>query len=107
AYIRPALAKEISQGSVHIQPNVVHSQLPQWYRAMDLLVMPSRYENFSNALIEGMACGIPFLASDVGGNRIMANSGGGYLFEPESVSSLGSCLNKILENSSEMRAHGE
>src|SRR5262249_28034336 len=74
---------------------------------MDLLVMPSRYENFSNVLIEGMACGIPFLASDVGGNKIMAKSGGGCLFQPESVSSLGSCLNKVLESSSEMRALGE
>ena len=74
---------------------------------MDLLVMPSRYENFSNALIEGMACGIPFLAYDVGGNRILAKSGAGWLFECESESSLALCLGEILNNGSELKAHGK
>src|SRR5262245_56291684 len=91
--IRSALAKELAQGLVHLEPDLDHGQLAQGYRAMDLLVMPSRYENFSNALLEGMACGVPFLASGVGGNRIMAESGAGWLFECGSLSSLVARLN--------------
>ena len=48
--------------------------LPEWYRAMDLFVMPSRYENYSNAALEALACGMPFLASGVGGNQSLAET---------------------------------
>jgi len=106
-YIRPALAQEISRGLVHIEADVNHDHLPEWYRTMNLLVMPSRYENFSNTVLEGMACGIPFLASDVGGNRLLAQSGAGWLCEPESVSSLRSALSQILESGSELKNHGD
>jgi glycosyltransferase involved in cell wall biosynthesis len=105
-YIRPVLAKEISRGLVRIEPDVDHEKLSEWYGAMELLVMPSRYENFSNAVIEAMACGIPFLASNIGGNRILAKTGAGWLFEQGSAPSLTSCLVQILEDSSEMRKRG-
>jgi len=85
--IRSILAKEISGGIAHIEPDVDHAELPSWYRAMNLFVMPSRYENFSNAILEAIACGIPVVASDVGGNAILANEAG-YLFEANSVPSL-------------------
>jgi glycosyltransferase involved in cell wall biosynthesis len=73
---------------------------------MDLMVMPSRYENFSNSLLEGMACEIPFLGSDIGGNRIMAKTGAGWLFEPGSASSLAKCLGELLNNTSELKQRG-
>jgi len=105
--IRSVLARQLAQGLVHVEPDLDHGQLAQGYRAMDLLVMPSRYENFSNALLEAMACGVPFLASGVGGNRIMAESGAGWLFEGGSLSSLVARLNEILKNGSELKARGK
>ena len=104
--IRSALSRELAQGIVHIEPDVGHETLGDWYRAMDLLVMPSRYENFSNAILEGLACGVPFLAADVGGNKIMAKAGGGWLFEAGSDSSLAACLGKILGSRCELKARG-
>jgi glycosyltransferase involved in cell wall biosynthesis len=104
--IRSVLAQELAHGIVHIERDVNHEQLPEWYRAMDLLVMPSRYENFSNTVLEGMACGIPFLASDIGGNRIFAETGAGWLFDSESVASLTSRLRSINGHPSEMKARG-
>jgi glycosyltransferase involved in cell wall biosynthesis len=104
--IRRALAKEMARGVAHIEPGMSQEQLANWYRSMDVLAMPSRYEAFSLALLEAMACGIPFLASDVGGNKILAETGAGWLFEPESVSSLITCLGKILNNSPELKARG-
>jgi glycosyltransferase involved in cell wall biosynthesis len=63
---------------------------------MDLFVMPSRYENFSNALLEALMCGVPFLASDVGGNRrLLAETQGGWSFSPGSADSLAEMMDKI------------
>jgi glycosyltransferase involved in cell wall biosynthesis len=45
----------------------VHDELPHWYRAADLTVLPSLSEGLPNVLRESLACGTPFVASDVGG----------------------------------------
>jgi len=46
---------------------VQHGDLPDWYRAADVTVLPSRSEGVPNVLLESTACGTPFVASDVGG----------------------------------------
>jgi glycosyltransferase involved in cell wall biosynthesis len=104
--IRVTLKRELASGLVHIEPGVQHEELPAWYRAMDLFVMPSRYENYSNALLEAMACRIPFAASDIGGNRVLADSGGGWLFDPNSVPSMVSVLNSALADTDELATRG-
>jgi glycosyltransferase involved in cell wall biosynthesis len=105
--IQSYLAREIANGAVHIEPDVAHERLADWYRAIDLLIMPSRYENYSNALLEAMACGVPFLASSVGGNKIMAETGAGWLFQRESVISLTASLRNILSARFQLRARGQ
>ena len=100
--VRQVLARELANGTVHIEHGLSHEELAAWYNAMDLFVMPSRYENHSNALLEAMACGVPFLASDVGGNRKLSESGAGILFESESVDSLTEKLLHLIENRREL-----
>ena len=104
--IRSDLADKISRGLVHLERDVKHEGLAEWYRAMDLMIMPSRYENFSNSLLEGMACEIPFLGSDIGGNRMMANTGAGWVFQPGSASSLAGRLREVLKNSTQLKKRG-
>ena len=103
---RAALKDELAAGVVHMEPDIMHDQLPHWYRAMDLLIMPSRYENYSNAVLEAMSCGIPFAASDVGGNRVLAQSGGAWLFTPNSAESLASVVGSALQHPETLRARG-
>jgi glycosyltransferase involved in cell wall biosynthesis len=50
-------------------------------RQADLLVMPSRSESFCLAALEAMACGVPVLASDVGGlPEVVIHNRTGFLF---------------------------
>jgi glycosyltransferase involved in cell wall biosynthesis/peptidoglycan/xylan/chitin deacetylase (PgdA/CDA1 family) len=42
-------------------------QLPDWYRAADLTVLPSLSEGVPNVLRESLSCGTPCVASRVGG----------------------------------------
>lgn len=42
-------------------------KLPCYYNAADLLVMPSHYEAFGMVALEAMACGTPFITSNVTG----------------------------------------
>jgi glycosyltransferase involved in cell wall biosynthesis len=61
------LASAASGDSVRFVGSIAHAALPEWYRAADLVVLPSRSEGIPNVLLEGLACGTPFVASAVGG----------------------------------------
>ncbi|ROQ33526.1 D-inositol-3-phosphate glycosyltransferase [Streptomyces sp. PanSC19] len=48
-------------------PPVRQERLADWYRAADVLVVPSRSESFGLVAVEAQACGTPVLAAAVGG----------------------------------------
>lgn len=52
---------------IEILPPVPAAELAQWYRAADLVLVPSRSESFGFAAAEAHACGVPVIASAVGG----------------------------------------
>lgn len=43
-----------------------HTNINDWYRALDLFVAPQRWEGFGLTPLEAMATGVPVLATDVG-----------------------------------------
>ncbi|HXV31299.1 MAG TPA: glycosyltransferase family 4 protein, partial [Sinorhizobium sp.] len=43
-----------------------HTNIPDWYRALDLFIAPQRWEGFGLTPLEAMATGVPVVAADVG-----------------------------------------
>ncbi len=59
-----------------------HHLLSTFYRAADALLVPSRSESFGLVALEAAACGLPVIASDVGGLRTLVDHGRtGFLVE--------------------------
>lgn len=54
-------------GQVRFVPPQAHHLLSTWYRAADVVVVPSRSESFGLVALEAAACGRPVVASAVGG----------------------------------------
>ncbi|HXD86138.1 MAG TPA: glycosyltransferase [Urbifossiella sp.] len=78
--------------SVRFHGSIPHDQLPDWFRAADLLVLPSRSEGVPNVLLEAASCGIPFVASDVGGVAEVAHLGASRLVPPENPAALAEAI---------------
>jgi D-inositol-3-phosphate glycosyltransferase len=54
------------QEAVTLPGRVAQEQLPPYYSAADVLVVPSYYESFGLVALEALACGTPVVATDVG-----------------------------------------
>ncbi len=57
-------------------------RLRDWYRAADLVTVPSHNESFGLVALEAQACGTPVVATDVGGLRTTVSSGRSGLLVP-------------------------
>jgi glycosyltransferase involved in cell wall biosynthesis len=76
-----------------------HSSLPQWLNAADIFVLPSQSEGTPNALLEAMACGLPVIASNVGGiPELIQDNIEGLLFESGSKDDLKEKLNRLIQD---------
>ena len=75
------LAEERRVGDlIEFVGRVDQDQLPLYYNAADVCVVPSYYESFGLVALESMACGTPVVASRVGGLPTLVHHGHtGYL----------------------------
>jgi D-inositol-3-phosphate glycosyltransferase len=68
------------QDNVSFVGAVDQAELPTYFSAADVFVLPSHYESFGLVALEAMACGLPVVASRVGGPRAIIKDGRtGYL----------------------------
>ncbi len=69
-------------GPVRFLGAVPHADLPRYYSAADLCVVPSHYESFGLVAAEALACGTPVVASRVGGLLSIVRDGENGLLVP-------------------------
>jgi D-inositol-3-phosphate glycosyltransferase len=75
------------------------AELPFFYSAADLTVMPSHYESFGMVALEAMACGTPVVASRVGGlARLVRDGDTGLLVPAEAPDALATAVDRILSD---------
>ena len=71
---------------------VAHDALGDWFRAADLLCLPSHNEGVPNVVLEAMACGTPVVASRVGGIPEVLPDYAGLLVPPRDPAALAAAL---------------
>jgi D-inositol-3-phosphate glycosyltransferase len=78
---------------------VDHEELPVYYNAADVCVVPSFYESFGLAALESMACGTPVVATRVGGlSTIVQHGHTGYLKSWRCPEAFAGSLEMIISN---------
>lgn len=75
-----------------------HSEIPLWLNSADCFVLPSLNESMGTVLVEALACGIPVVASDVGGvKEIICDENIGYLCQPMDAENLSESIRSALQ----------
>ena len=73
-------------------------EIAQLLAESDVFIHPSRLENFSVAILEGLASGLPVIASDCGGIRECLNERNGVIFPVGEVNALRDCVDAMCVN---------
>jgi glycosyltransferase involved in cell wall biosynthesis len=83
------------------------TDLREWYRRADVVVMPSRYESFGLVLLEAMMLGKPVVASAVGGiKEIVRPDVDGLLVPPGDAPALASAIESLASDGPRRREMG-
>ncbi len=83
---------------VKFSPPVTRADLPQWYRAADLICVPSYSESFGLVALEAQACGTPVIATAVGGLRTAVADGiSGVLVDGHDAKAWASVIARLLQ----------
>lgn len=96
---RAAVAASGRAADIELQPPVPEAGLPALFAAHDIYLFPSLYEPFSLTLIHALACGIPTIASRVGGNpEIVADGETGLLVPRGDAAALARAVARLAQD---------
>jgi D-inositol-3-phosphate glycosyltransferase len=83
---------------VRFAPPVERDSLADWYRAADLVCVPSYSESFGLVALEAQACGTPVVATAVGGLRTAVADGfSGVLVDGHDPKAWSSVITRLLQ----------
>ncbi|OGF80703.1 hypothetical protein A2930_01895 [Candidatus Giovannonibacteria bacterium RIFCSPLOWO2_01_FULL_45_34] len=85
--------------NIKVLGKVSNSEIPKFFHAADIFFMPSREEGSPRVILEAMASGTPFVASDIGGIReLIPESLVQFLCKPEDVKCFRDKINILLSD---------
>ena len=74
-------------------------EIARWINAVDCLCLPSHHEGIPNVILEALSCGVPVLATRVGGIPEVVNTQNGVLIDPRCPDELANGITRIFERS--------
>lgn len=84
------------------------SDVKSCLKALDIALLCSESEGFSNSIVEYMQAGLPVICSNVGGNpEAVSQNETGFLYPCGNVAVLACCLTKLTENEKLRRSIGD
>ncbi len=72
------IEKKLEQGrfqNIQVHPTVSPDELIDYYFSADYYILPSRREGFNVSILEAASCGLPVVATDVGGAKEIKDAG--------------------------------
>jgi len=105
--LKAIAAAEGVQDRVDFLGSVAHHELPFFYSAADVCVMPSYSESFGLVGLEAQACGTPVVGSDVIGLRsVVRDEVSGYLVAGHNPAAYAEKIGRLLENPEQAQQMG-
>ena len=87
------------KNKIIIIPFLPYEDMRFVYYSSDIFVLPSLAEGMSRSLMEAMACGLPCVATGVGGNiELLKNGKNGLIVKPSDSKALAKAIESILKN---------
>ena len=88
-------------GCVEMLGAVAPEKVSAWMQASDIFVFPSYREGMPNAVMEAMTCGLPVIATAVGGlPAALGQCEGAVLIEPRNVEQLTAAIKRVAGDTS-------
>ena len=95
--VRRIRSSRVLRAAVTLHPWSDKETLRGFYQGAHCLVHPSSQEGLPNTLLEAMACGLPVIASNIGGNNELVTHGhNGFLFELGDQDGLGLQMREMM-----------
>ncbi|MDJ0704393.1 MAG: glycosyltransferase family 4 protein [Leptolyngbyaceae cyanobacterium MO_188.B28] len=98
-----AASAELAKTGIDIVWRRRHNDIPSLMQEHDLLVVPSREDQFPNVVLEALAIGLPVVGSAVDGIKYML-ADDWILFPPGDVAGLVRCVSRVAEPAGYVRA---
>ena len=101
-------SKDIRNVDINYKGQVSRKEVVDYLGKSDILCIPSLSEGLGIALIEGLAMGIPVIASNVGGVPEVLDKGkNGYLVVPKDIRQLSANISKVINNEEQNRINAK